>query len=98
MANQSIVDRIREGDLSDLKGAYLYKADLSGADLKGADLSGADLEKTNLSNIRYDKATKFPEGFPRTAQICKTAFLELARQDPAQAYDILERIGGSVRR
>jgi len=43
------IDRIRAGEVDDLRGAWLVDADLSGVDLSGADLRGADLSRANLS-------------------------------------------------
>ncbi len=51
---------------ADLREADLSKADLRGADLRGADLRGADLTETELwrpREARYDKHTRWPEGF-----------------------------------
>ena len=46
----------------------LIKADLQGIDLSGADLykanlTGANLSRANLREAKYDKHTKFPDGF-----------------------------------
>jgi Pentapeptide repeats (8 copies) len=54
------------------RGANLIGANLAGADLRGADLSGAALYMTedeepiclpNLQGARYDRHTRWPEGF-----------------------------------
>jgi hypothetical protein len=57
-------------DLSraNLTGANLIGADLRGAFLIGADLRGADLRKANLRGAdlrgaKYNKETKWPDGF-----------------------------------
>jgi glycogen operon protein len=50
-------------DTANLQGALLQDADLRGADLRGADLRGADLLRANLGGARYDRATRWPEGF-----------------------------------
>ena len=41
---------------SNVRGAYLVRADLSGADLSGADLSEADLYRANLRNANLSEA------------------------------------------
>ena len=41
----------------------LRKADLQGVDLRGINLAGVILHQTNLSRAKYDKHTKFPDGF-----------------------------------
>ena len=58
---------------SNVRGAYLVRADLSGADLSEADLyranlsearlRGADLTDANLSGAVWNDGTVFPEGF-----------------------------------
>ena len=63
---------------SNVRGAYLVRADLSGADLSEADLyranlrnanlsearlRGADLTDANLSGVVWNDETVFPEGF-----------------------------------
>ncbi len=70
---------LSSADLShaNLSHAYLFKAtlrkaNLSHANLFGADLSSADLSSANLSNVylggtRYNRFTKFPDGFDLTA-------------------------------
>ncbi len=47
----------------DLAGAFLENADLSDTDLRGADLSGADLKDAWLRGARYDRHTRWPDGF-----------------------------------
>jgi predicted DNA-binding WGR domain protein len=48
-----------------LKGANLSGADLEEADLRGVDLSEALLDgKTVLKDVRHDKTTHWPPGFP----------------------------------
>jgi hypothetical protein len=42
----------------DLSGAYLHNATLS-----RANLSGANLHRADLRGAKYDKLTKFPEGY-----------------------------------
>ncbi len=61
---------LRETDLSqaslehaDLTQANLQGATLSGADLRGADLLDADLFRTDLRGARYNRQTRWPEGF-----------------------------------
>jgi len=46
-----------------LKGANLAGIDLSEANLREANLHGADLYGADLSGAKYNKSTKFPEGF-----------------------------------
>ena len=48
---------------SNLSGANLSGADLSGADLRMTNLFKANLSKADLRGARYNKDTKFPEGF-----------------------------------
>ena len=49
------LEQIRNGEIKDLKGANLRRADLKGADLKGADLRWADLYGANLkeANLKW---------------------------------------------
>ena len=63
-------ERLSSANLSgaDLRRARLSDADLSaaslwGADLRGADLCGADLCGADLSEAKYDRETRWPEGF-----------------------------------
>lgn len=58
-ANLSSAD-ITNGDLS---GSTLNKTNLRGANLRGADLSNANLEGADLAGAKYDKFTKWPNGF-----------------------------------
>ncbi len=46
-----------------LAGANLQGAVLTGADLCGADLQGATLFQCDLRGTRYDRVTRWPEGF-----------------------------------
>jgi uncharacterized protein YjbI with pentapeptide repeats len=53
---------------ADLHGGNLYGADLRGAMLDQADLTKANLTDANLTNVqlsrtRYDRHTRWPEGF-----------------------------------
>lgn len=48
---------------ADLTGANLVGADLTGADLSHADLDGAQLATANLTDVLYNAATKWPNGF-----------------------------------
>jgi uncharacterized protein YjbI with pentapeptide repeats/menaquinone-dependent protoporphyrinogen IX oxidase len=48
---------------AELNGATLIQADLSQANLGWANLSGADLSESNLQGVKYNKHTKWPEGF-----------------------------------
>ena len=50
-------------DGADLRDANLREANLFMADLRGSDLRGADLREANLTGAKYDKDTKFPNGF-----------------------------------
>ena len=51
-----------------LREAKLKWAKLVGADLSGADLTGADLGGANLAQVRYDKHTRWPDGFVMPAR------------------------------
>lgn len=43
--------------------AWFGGANLSGADVRGADLRDANIEGAILRRVRYDEATRWPEGF-----------------------------------
>ena len=49
-------------------GESLEGADLEGVDLQGADLSGANLRWADLREAKYNKDTRFPEGFDPEAE------------------------------
>jgi len=50
MKSMEILDleKVKKGEIKDLRGADLRKVDLRGANLRGADLRGADLWRANL--------------------------------------------------
>ena len=50
-----------------LRGANLQGVKLEGAYLQGADLQGVDLQVADLQKAKYNKQTKFPQGFDRKA-------------------------------
>lgn len=52
---------------ANLENADLKGADLTEANLRGANLTTADLTGATLSGTRYDKRTKWPEGFDPVA-------------------------------
>ena len=58
---EEVVAKVAAGE--SLEGADLEGGDLQGADLRGADLVGADLSQADLKGARYNKNTRFPEGF-----------------------------------
>ena len=63
-------------DQADLRKAVLLSACLPGADLRGADLSDANLFRSDLRGARYDRRTRWPEGFSPEdagAVLCETA-------------------------
>ena len=59
-----------DADLSGagLRGANLAEVNLTKANLVGADLGGANLEGADLSEVMYDEATTFPDGFDPVAE------------------------------
>ena len=60
---------LREADLhgADLRGVNLNDANLNSANLSAANLNGADLGNAKLHKARYDRNTKWPEGFDPVA-------------------------------
>ena len=48
---------------ANLRKANLSEADLTGADLRAADLREADLSGTDLRRAKYNRNTKWPDGF-----------------------------------
>ena len=50
-------------DSANLRDTQFDDAVLSGASLRGADLTGASLPRADLRGARFDRSTKWPEGF-----------------------------------
>ena len=55
---EEVIEIVHKLDSADLEGL-----DLSGAKLSGANLTGANLTGAGLSGAKYNKSTKFPDGF-----------------------------------
>jgi predicted transcriptional regulator len=53
---------------ADLREANLTRANLRGANVAGADLTGADLTDADTVGLRFDTATRWPEGFDPVMQ------------------------------